>query len=305
MRHQFTDLILRSEVEVGGGVSAAVWIKAGGVKPHAAAIRHQHPQQGLVAVAQVHQLIAALFEAHTDLADVTPLAAAQVVQGDPLDQPLSTGHHHVAALGEAHGPHHRFPRKQPQQHRPLGIAAHQRQVGVVDRQAQQTAGAAGHHQILAFPAQHRPLQGHPFLEFEHRGGAAGELLKLLDRQALEAAVAAEQAHAGASGVLRHHQQLHHPLPFHPLRQEGLQGAGLLASELPAQQRHASRICEGEQRRLLADRQDQPCRCGVFPKRRRFLEVQAPQQLRPHHLHLSIGLDQQAAVAGEAVQGPLA
>ena len=43
---------------------------------------------------------------------------------------------------------------------------------------------------------------------------------------------------------------------------------------------------------------------MLPQGRRLIQMQAPQQLRPHHLHLAVGLDQQAAITGQPLESPL-
>ena len=105
---------------------------------------------------------------------------------------MACEHHAGDRAGSAH---HGFAGQQSHHHGSLGGPAHQGQVGLIHRHSQQPSGAAGHHHLLVVVAAHHPLEFHPVFEFEHGGGPARELLKLLHGQPLEAAIAAQQAQA--------------------------------------------------------------------------------------------------------------
>ena len=132
---------------------------------------------------------------------------------------------------------------------------------------------------------------------QHRGGPAGELEEILQRQALEAAVAAEQAQADPLQDPGQRQHLHHPGAAQAVGQEALKVARLLCGELPAEQGHPAIGAEGQHRRLCRGGQDQPGWCRVIAQGHRLVEVEPAQRLGLHDLHDPISLDQQPALAG--------
>ena len=81
-------------------------------------------------------------------------------------------------------------------------------------------------------------------------------------------------------------------------QEAFQAAWLLTGEFPADQGDPTTGGSTEQAwwRVRSAGAAAPVR--VHPQPRGFVEMQAPQHLGAHHLHLSIGLDQQARVPGQ-------
>ena len=218
---------------------------------------------------------------------------------------MAAGQQHAAIGAHPGRTHHRFAGQQPQQDRTLSCAAHHRQIGLIHRQPQQPTGAAGHHQLFAVAAGHHPLQLHAFFEFEHGGGAAGKFLELLQRQALEAAIAAEQAEAGVAAVAGQGQHLDQAGLVEAFRQEFIQPALLLAGKFPAQQRHPAIGAEGQQARLGADRQDQLGRWRLLGQLGGFIQMEPAQHLRRDDLDGAIGQDQQATVGSQGLKGLLA
>ena len=131
-------------------------------------------------------------------------------------------------------------------------------------------------------------------------------MELHDRQAFEAAVAAQQPQTQAGIGLPQGQAEHLDgvAALQAVGQKALQVARLLAGKFPAQQGNAAIGREGQHQGLCFNRQDDLGRRWVVAQGHRLIEMQAAQQGRANNFHGTIGLDQQQAVWGQGFPGLL-